>query len=93
MLLLKILILVWTLRLVALHTGFSMAKAWLALLILVLTSWSQSPVIVTLVAKYVNSSTFSRCFSLIQTGSLTLVNFGLLCVDCFANTFSFLYNV
>ena len=35
MLLLKILILVWTLRLVVLHTGFSMAKVRLALLILV----------------------------------------------------------
>ena len=44
MLLLKILILVWTLRLVALHIGFCMAKAWLASLILVLISWLLSPV-------------------------------------------------
>ena len=51
MLLLKILILVWTLRLLVLHTDFSMAEAWLALLILVSISWSQSPVVVTLVPK------------------------------------------
>ena len=40
MLQLKILIFVWTLRLVVLHTDFSMAKDLLALLILVLNSWS-----------------------------------------------------
>ena len=50
-----------------------MAKAWLALLILVLISWSQSPVIVALVTKYVNSSTSSRCFPSIMSGSCTLV--------------------
>ena len=46
-LLLKILVLMWTLRLVrlVLHTGFSIAKAWLALLIQELISWSQSPVV------------------------------------------------
>ena len=33
------------------HTGFSMTKVWLALLILVLISWSQSLVVVTLVTK------------------------------------------
>ena len=43
-LLLTILILVWTLQLVFIHTGFNMAKAWLALLILVLVLWLQSPV-------------------------------------------------
>ena len=46
-LLLNILILVWTLRLAVLHTGFNMVKAWLALLILVLILWLQSPVLVT----------------------------------------------
>ena len=45
-----------------LHTDFSMAIAWLALLILVLISWSQSPDVDTLVPKLVpklvNSSVF-----------------------------------
>ena len=43
----KILMLVWSLRLVVLRTGLNMAKAWLALLILVLISWLQSPRFVT----------------------------------------------
>ena len=69
-LLLKILILVRTLRLAALHTGFSMA-----LLILLLTSWLQSQVVVTLVPIFVNSSTSYGCFPSIMTGSFNLVFF------------------
>ena len=74
-LLLKILILVWTLRLVVLHTGINLAKAWLTLLNLALIFWSQSPVVVTLVTKLANSSTSSRCFPSIMTLSFTLAFF------------------
>ena len=49
--LLKILVMLWTLRFVVFHTGFCMVKAWLTLLILVLVSWSQLHVVVTLVPK------------------------------------------
>ena len=57
-LLLRILILVWMLP-VDLHMDFNIKKSWLVLLILVLVSLSQSPVVVTLILRYVNSSTSS----------------------------------
>ena len=97
--LMKILVLVWTLRLVAFHAGLRMTISFLALLILLMISWLQSPVVVTLAPKYVNYSTSSGCFPSIMTGSFTLVflpqNLGLLCVEfdtssagCLAKTLS-----
>ena len=71
-LLLKILILVWTLRFVALSTDFSMAKVWLAVLILVLISWLQSPTVVTKICELFNVFEVS---SINQFGLFTLVFF------------------
>ena len=67
-----------------------MAKAWLAFLIQVLISLSQSPVLVTLVPKYVNFSTSNRCLPSIMTGLFTGVspqNMGLPCDDFETNSF------
>ena len=45
-----------------------MAEAWLFFMILVLVSWSLSPVVVTLVPKNVNPSTSYRWFPSIMMG-------------------------
>lgn len=59
-LILKILTIVWVLRPVDLQTVLSIEKVWLALVIRVLISWSQSLSVVILLPKYTNSITSSN---------------------------------
>lgn len=66
-LLLKIGNLVWMLSAVHLHIGLNIAKACFAMLILVSISLLKSPVLVTLLLRYVNSSTSSIDLLLIST--------------------------
>ena len=51
---------------------FSMAKDWLALVILELTSFSESPSVAILLPRYVNSLTSSVSLLFMMTGSFNL---------------------
>lgn len=66
-LLLKIVNLVWLLSAVDLHIGLNIAKACFAMLILLSIYLLKSPVLVTLLLRYVNSSTSSIDLLLIST--------------------------